>query len=229
MAAGAHPPMEPVNTTSGSGLAEPVYLPSLRRPVGWRELDSQTLLLRVHGLFAAHCSSMPWPDSDATAFLHRHRSGPDEAAGTGRTAWPSTEHALGQEWAHKQSLLENPATEQTAGRGQPAKASRRISGWILSATLVIAALQLAMLVVAISPLEVIENFKQSARQWQLKQQSAGAFMTEQSTLPSSDTPRERATWWKSWQSMPTSGLLTNSTQESSEPVPRKGHSSEASK
>ena len=205
MGAGEYP-QEPVAEVTGSYLGEPIFLPPLRRPLGWRELDSKTLLLRAHGLIASQCAAIGWSDSSHLDDTRRTTAfGLDLID---RRQLPSSESFFMEEWSRLQAVAEQPRSDQDSKPDQSPKKTGRYPGWVLMATLVLAALQLALFWVAISPTEVIETAKRSIRQWQIAHPATEAAAASSTSSEWTSPTEDRANWWMSWKQTSMTGILT---------------------
>jgi hypothetical protein len=197
---------------AGLGMGEPICLPVMRRPLGWRELDDKTLLSRAHGLIAAHCAPLDWPDTPGPTIESRGRIPRQEVVPLHSWQLPPSDHFILEEWRRMEALHDDPKQERSSEHEPSAPKGGRYPGWVLTASLVLVGLQLAMLLVAISPNEVIENVKVNVRQWQITWAETGSAAAE---APSSDWaahPKEQAHWWKSWHPKLTSDIF-NSSQD----------------
>jgi hypothetical protein len=208
MCAGEYPPQEPVTEFTGSTLCAPIFLPALRRPLGWRELDSKTLLLRAHGLMAAQCASIGWPHCENLELNDITRTTALGVDLNDRRQLPSSENFFIEEGSRLQVVAEQPRSDQVSTHDQSPQKKGRYSGWVLTATLVLGALQLAMFWVAISPTEVIETAKKSIRQWQTAHPPTEAAAAKSTASEGISPTEDRANWWTSWKQTSMTGILT---------------------
>jgi hypothetical protein len=208
MGAGEYPPHEPVTEFTGSALNAPIFLPALRRPLGWRELDSKTLLLRAHGLMAAQCAPIGWSHCDNLELDDTTRSTALGVDLNDRRQLPSSENFFIEQWSRLQVVAEQPRSDQDSKHDQSPQKNGRYSGWVLTATLVLGALQLAMFWVAISPTEVIETAKKSIRQWQTAHPATEAAAAKSTASEGASPTEDRANWWTSWKQTSMTGILT---------------------
>jgi len=173
-----------------AGVA-PLCLPPLRRPIGWRELDDATLVARAHSVLAmTYLPSQLGHWEDEVALPQVTGSAPQQ---------PVVDTPYLQALARMQAQLAMSQEQpQDDTRVAPPSKGIRFPGWLLTASLAIAFLQLVMWVVAVQPLEVIALVQRSVNEWQASQTGKGARDTpEQDESLTQSTPLDPAHWWQS--------------------------------
>jgi hypothetical protein len=160
--------------------------------MGWRELDDATLVARAHSILATTYLPSPmdhWEDD----------VGLSDRTGSAPSPGPVLDTPYMQALVRMQAQLamqQDPPQE--GARATPKTKGIRFPGWLLTASLALAFLQLVMWVVAVQPLEVIALVQRSVNEWQASQTGKGARDTpEQDESLTQSTPLDPAHWWQS--------------------------------
>jgi hypothetical protein len=142
----------------------------------------------------------------------------------GKRQLPSSDNFIFEELSRIDVLKEHQKRDQFAAQESRAPKKGRYSGWVLTASLVLVALQFALFLVAVNPREVIENFKLSVRQWQINLPETGS-VTSHGQPPTQD----KAAWWKAWQQTFVPDMFSSHHEAPSSGSQTKPHSTEAVK
>jgi hypothetical protein len=192
--------------------------------VGWRELDGKTLLSRAHGLISAQCEPVCWLDNRGMIVQDAPIERSPEAESKEWRQLPSSDNFIFDELKRHHALSEFQNQEHASVQETRSPKSRRFSGWVLSASLVLVALQFALFLVAISPQEVIENTKTSLRKWQIDLPVAGSVSSQ-----AQSQAKEKAAWWQSWQQTFVPEIFTSKHEAASVETQSKPGSDEVAK
>jgi hypothetical protein len=178
--------------------------------MGWRELDDATLVARAHALLVGHISGAE-PDLEGLAVMSVHADSALRSKrvqkGRGAHGLEPSDAAFRAAWARLQarSTPQDEPDSEDAGTA-PTSKGPRYPGWLLTASLTLAALQLLMLLVAFEPTEMIKVVQRSFHEWKSPPQGPSS---ETNQVPADAVPQDDsvtknlaldpAQWWQSSQ------------------------------